>query len=159
MSFETDYCANCGTEHGYMGGPCDICDGKVFTSDRLECMKGRIFNKVEKIGGAERSRDVLQFVSDGLTFEFYHRQDCCEDVRIEDICGDLSDLCDTPLLVAEEVTQSNTEDTRGLSSSWTFYKFATVKGSVTVRWLGESNGCYSERVDFQIMQNKRETND
>jgi hypothetical protein len=101
----------------------------------------------------------------GKVFTFYHEQDCCEHVRIEDVCGDLSDLVGSPLLVAEEVTNSDeyyelepkSEGTGqpydddyygGEVSLWTFYKFATVKGSVTVRWVGTSNGYYSMGVDY-----------
>lgn len=36
------------------------------------------------------------------------------------------------------------------SWTWTFYRFATVKGTVTVGWYGSSNGCYSERVSFVV---------
>ena len=57
----------------------------------------------------------------------------------------------SPILMAEEVTDDDhdkkpNEDAD--SWTWTFYKFATNKGSITLRWLGESNGYYSERVDF-----------
>ena len=56
-----------------------------------------------------------------------------------------------PLLVADEVsgeTPVGFEDEYHESVTWTFYKFATRKGYVDVRWLGESNGYYSESVDL-----------
>lgn len=82
----------------------------------------------------------------GKVFEFWHIQDCCETVEIESIVGDLSDLVGAPLLMAEEVTKQ--EEVGQGSSTWTFYKFATKKGYVDVRWLGESNGYYSESVSY-----------
>jgi hypothetical protein len=97
------------------------------------------------------SGDEMVFKSDdGKIFKFLHYQDCCENVGIEDICGDLSDLVGSPLLVAEEVSNLG-EDTPAddREGTWTFYKFATVKGNVTVRWLGTSNGYYSEGVSYE----------
>lgn len=105
----------------------------------------------------EVDRDRLVFeMSDGSRFEFYHDQDCCESVAIEDICGNLTDLIGVPLLIAEEVSSVNEPPKREPdydhtpdSYTWTFYKFCTIKGDVTVRWYGTSNGYYSESVDFR----------
>lgn len=73
----------------------------------------------------------------GRTFEFSHDQDCCEDVYIESIVGDLSDLVGTPLLLAGEITGDTPSDSEAdpqESYTWTFYKFATNKGYVDVCW-------------------------
>lgn len=95
--------------------------------------------------------DTMVFTStDGKKFTFYHSQDCCESVGIDDINGNLKDLVGEPILQAEQVSHEDPGKPAEYADSWTwtFYKFATVKGSVTVRWLGESNGYYSESVNF-----------
>lgn len=96
---------------------------------------------------------LVMETDDGMVYTFAHSRDCCESVTIESITGDLSDLVGSPLTMAEESSQDGKE--AGLafpgeytpdSSTWTFYKFATIKGYVDVRFFGESNGYYSESV-------------
>ena len=92
--------------------------------------------------GTYWGNDALYFEQeDGVHFVLTHIQDCCEDVEIESIDGDLDDLIGEPLLMAEEIIKVD-------GDTWTFYKFATVKGYVTIRFYGSSNGYYSERVDW-----------
>lgn len=117
-----------------------------------ESLIGKIITEIE---GLEEGNDEIIFsCSDGTKYRMYHQQDCCESVTIEDICGDVSTLIGYPLLMAEDI--SNECDEEGLniwgdSFTWTWYKFATIKGYVTIRWYGESNGYYSEDVDFEEM--------
>ena len=96
----------------------------------------------------------LIFESDTLRVRFYHKDECCEIVQLEEIIGDLTDLEGSPILLAEEVTSEDchiSDLDRDLESfTWTFYKFATMKGAVTVRFLGSSNGYYSESVDIEF---------
>lgn len=113
----------------------------------FEDMIGQTFESVTgSIGG-----DELEFLrADGSGFRFYHSQNCCESVEIADIDNELSVLEGSPLVQAEQVSNVGAEPPKKEyvdSYTWTFYKFATAKGSVTVRWLGESNGYYSESVD------------
>ena len=115
------------------------------SSAKIEDMVGKVFTSI-------RNEDTeLVFENATERFVFFHAQDCCEHVSIEDVCGDLEDLVGEPLLLAEEVsgeTPVEFNEADHESVTWTFYKFATRKGYVDVRWLGESNGYYSEGVSL-----------
>lgn len=93
--------------------------------------------------------------SDGKTVLMHHHQDCCECVVIEDVDGDLSDLVGSEILEAEEAWREKSEEELNSywddSATWTFYKLGTKNGSVSIRWLGESNGYYSESVDIDVV--------
>ncbi|MDR7001592.1 hypothetical protein [Neobacillus niacini] len=109
------------------------------------------------IANIERGDDEITFrTEDGEVYRMYHEQDCCESVYIEDVIGDLNDLVGSPLTMAEEVVEAgkDDEDSWCESSTWTFYKFATNKGYVTIRWFGSSNGYYSESVSFYRVDNE-----
>jgi len=113
---------------------------KEFVS--FEELKGKTLAEVTQVG----KESILFVTSEGERYEMFHMQDCCESVTIEDVCGDLDDLVDSPILLAYVGTNSG-EGGYG-SCTWTFYNLSTIKGSVTIRWYGESNGYYSESVDF-----------
>ena len=130
----------------------------------IEVLKGKTLEKVYVKG------DEIKFdTAEGNSYRMYHSQDCCESVSIEEIIGDLSDLVGSPILLAEEVSstepepnikaerdkeRAEAEASGGYyyghdSETWTFYKLSTIKGSVTIRWYGSSNGYYSESVSFE----------
>ena len=121
-------------------------DNIVDTQKGMALMKGKTFVEVT---GSVGSDEMLFVTATGERFMFAHQQDCCESVDINDIVGDLQDLVGSPLLIAEEVSGATEPDEEHYESyTYTFYKFATRKGYVDVRWLGESNGYYSESVSL-----------
>lgn len=114
---------------------------------KFESMVGETI--VNILGGHTGSGCVEFHVDNGDIYRLLHHQDCCESVEVEDICGDLDDLIGAPILMAEESSEAGEDCEYGDSSTWTFYKLATIKGSVTIRWFGSSNGYYSESVSFE----------
>jgi len=117
----------------------------------------------------QTNNEIIFTLEDDTQYKMFHLQDCCESVGIDDIDGDLQDLVGSPITQSESVSNPEFEANWGSafkedkewggkqndkgnyypeSHTWTFYKLATIKGYVTIRWFGESNGYYSESVDF-----------
>lgn len=111
--------------------------------------------KGKRLGGFKKLKhednDALLFADlQGSVYLMTHDQDCCESVWLEDVCGSWEDIEWEELLGAVETTENM--ENASESGTWTFYTFKTFKGSITLRWCGESNGYYSEGVDlYQII--------
>lgn len=119
------------------------------------CEVSELLGKTLQFVEIDWDEHEIVFKTDDQTYIMFHDQDCCESVTIEDICGDMNDLLGEPLTTAEEVDNTVGEvaakingDSSDDSYTWTFYRFATRKGLVSIRWYGVSNGYYSESVDF-----------
>lgn len=112
----------------------DKFEGKTFTSIKV------VENDTKII-----FTDIL-----GKKYKMYHIQDCCEEVNVEDICGDINDLLNIPIIHASE--RSQVDENAMESGTWTFYHLATRSGSVVIRWYGESNGYYSESVSIKKLK-------
>lgn len=120
----------------------------------FESLKGKVITKF--IGLDPGSGRVTILTDCGREYRMMHHQDCCERVSIDEIHGDQEDIA-TWLIVDAEVVSGNYGDGMPAaktdygddSYTWTFYKLSTIKGSMTIRWYGTSNGYYSEGVDFE----------
>ena len=129
-----------------------------FDDVKFNELLGKILTKIEfknEDPDEQEEHNEIYFTTNlGETYLLFHEQDCCENVYLADTAGDINDLIGSPILLAEEV--SNREDPPPPSEwnedsyTWTFYKLSTIKGSVTFRWYGESNGYYSEEVNFKL---------
>jgi hypothetical protein len=119
----------------------------IYGNDIFESMKGKTISSIIGSVGDEQMKFTM---NNGEIYTLFYDHDCCASCTIEDICGDLEDVIGSPLLVAEVVTSKvNPEGVKPDyqdSFTWTFYKLDTIKGGVTIRWYGESNGYYSEEV-------------
>lgn len=105
----------------------------------------------------KQSYNSVVFITDqGEQYEF------CEpggygSVELDDVCGDWASLLNSPLLMAEKAFNDGgyvpVAKDGSSSYTWTFFKFATATGYVTMRWYGSSNGYYSEDVAMNRLEN------
>lgn len=114
----------------------------TYKFEKIEQLEGKTLTRVERVGDEE----LWFYTTDNKVVKMYHIQECCESVYIEDIAGDLNDLQGNPVLRAEVRTENDNADYGVLM--YTFYEISTIKGSVTIRWCGSSNGYYGIEVDI-----------
>lgn len=113
-------------------------------------MKDLVGGTIETVIGLVPGSDTVHFkMADGRRFQMFHSQDCCENVSVAEVVGDVADLVGGTVLLAEESTNSGDPPSEYASWTWTFYRIITDKGLVVIRWLGQSNGYYSESVCFE----------
>lgn len=116
----------------------------------ITALLGKTLTKIDGMAGDDQ---ITFHCSDGTAYRMWHSQDCCEHVTVESVVGDWADLIGSPILKAEESTSDETpadyaHEYEPEYQTWTFYKLATIKGYVDIRWFGSSNGYYSESVSF-----------
>lgn len=106
---------------------------------------------IQITGLAQYSERVIMWFSDGSRLEMHHEKDCCEIVRLEefDLTGKLYGLV---VDAYQEVSRFDDDDDDDGSKTWTFYRIRVESGEeLTMRWLGESSGYYSEDVDLTFV--------
>lgn len=122
----------------------------MYSEQKIDELVGEVLTKVTNTG------NEIVFEAGDRKWVLYHDQDCCESVYVEDVVGDLEDLVGSVILEAEEVEDSAgplpKREYKADSETWTFYKLATNKGRVTIRFYGSSNGYYSESVSFRTVE-------
>lgn len=130
-----------------------------YVSPKIElCYRGgflcKIIKKPEELKGfyvvrAERTSETFTLIGEKSKVVFHHTKDCCEEVWLDDVCGDIDDLgghITSCSLVTNSYLDHNDDHV-----TWSFYVIETEQGGVTLRFCGTSNGYYSEEVDIEIM--------
>ena len=113
-------------------------------------LKGQTIRKIIAL-----STGSLKIVTDKYKYHLYHEQDCCENVRLVDVIGDVDNILNKEIIFAEE--DSGAKDPEWHTSydydchhTWTKFVLGTKNANVEFWFLGESNGYYSESISIQV---------
>ena len=96
--------------------------------------------------------DIYICFNEDEYIKMYHQGECCEEVDLDDICGniDLEGAVFYELVEKKSDVELEAKEEYEESWTWTFYTIRTSKGYLDLRWYGSSNGYYSEEVDLEI---------
>lgn len=106
---------------------------------------------ISSANGMQTDSESITVWTDKGVLSMKHYQDCCESVLVEDVVGDPDDLIGARILEVRE--SSKHEESGYCSTTWTFYHIITDKADITIRWIGTSNGYYSESVSCEWTSN------
>lgn len=99
----------------------------------------------------EKYNEILLTTESGKKIKIFHEQDCCESVRIEDTRGNWHDLIGKVIIEASADVRPGGDPPPAYPDSWTrtALTFRVDGATVISRWIGESNGYYSESVNIE----------
>ena len=113
-------------------------------------LKGQTIRKIIAL-----STGSLKIVTDKYKYHLYHEQDCCENVRLVDVIGDVDIILNKEIIFAEE--DSGAKDPEWHTSydydchhTWTKFVLGTKNANVEFWFLGESNGYYGESISIKV---------
>jgi hypothetical protein len=97
--------------------------------------------------------EIMLTTASGKVIKIFHDQDCCESVHIEDTEGNWHELIGKVIVEATQEESHEGEPPSEYSDSWTrtTLRFKVDDATVISRWIGESNGYYSETVDIEMV--------
>jgi len=98
---------------------------------------------------------ILLTTQSGRQFLIHHYQDCCEKVVIVGQDGSFHRLIGKPIVEAREIAIDTTGHDDSESQTTTTLVFRVDNETVISRWVGDSNGYYSESVDISEILGER----
>ena len=113
---------------------------------RFDVLVGEVLDAVD----IDREKDqILLTTRSGRKFLVYREQDCCETVAISGQDGSFDKLIGKPLIEARDFAVDTGESESDYDSqTTTTLVFRVDDQTVISRWIGDSNGYYSESVDI-----------
>ena len=116
---------------------------------KFDVLVGEVLDAVD----IDREKDqILLTTRSGRQFLIYHEQKCCETVEISGQDGSFDKLIGKPIVEARDNAVDTSEEAAD-SQTTTTLVFRVDDQTVISRWIGDSNGYYSESVDIAELIN------
>lgn len=109
----------------------------------FEELKGQTITSIE-----HNENEAVFTTSEGKRYQLYHDQDCCESVLIQSVEGDIQSVLNSPIDLAYEKIAHEDENGQHESVTYSDFILETENVRLVLKWVGESNGYYSESVTF-----------